>query len=123
MATWLQTEPYQPHSIHPLGGQAATGAQNSDPSPQILVVTRNNFVIDLADFGTQTEKVARRWTRATKVNIVKAFLPFLKFMKRPHTKFHVDTTSNSRAIRSKKPNLLLCQKFLQRSFFLFIDIY
>jgi len=31
-------------------------AQNSDPSPQILVGTRNNFVIDLADFGTQTEK-------------------------------------------------------------------
>jgi len=38
------------------GGQAATGAQNSDPSPQILVGTGNNFVIDLADFGTQTEK-------------------------------------------------------------------
>jgi len=35
---------------------AATGAQNSDPSPQILVGTRENFVIDLADFGTQTEK-------------------------------------------------------------------
>ena len=33
-----------------------TGAQNSDPSPQIMVGTRNNFVIDLADFGTQTEK-------------------------------------------------------------------
>jgi len=38
------------------GGHAATGAQNSDPSPQILVGTRKNFVIDLADFGTQTEK-------------------------------------------------------------------
>jgi len=54
---WLQTEPYQPHSIPPIGGrQAAAGAQNSDPSPQILVGTRKNFVIDLADFGTQTER-------------------------------------------------------------------
>jgi len=39
-----------------LGGHAATGAQNSDPSPQILVGTWKNFVIDLADFSTQTEK-------------------------------------------------------------------
>jgi len=39
-----------------LGGNAATGAQNSDPSPQFLVGTPKNFVIDLADFGTQTEK-------------------------------------------------------------------
>jgi len=38
------------------GSQAATGAQNSDPSPHILVGTRKNFVIDLADFGTQAEK-------------------------------------------------------------------
>ena len=38
------------------GGHAATGVQNSDPSPQILVGTRKNFVIDLADFGTLTEK-------------------------------------------------------------------
>jgi len=42
--------------IPQLGGHASTGAQNSDPSPQILVGTRNNFVIDLADFGTQAEK-------------------------------------------------------------------
>ena len=34
---------------------AATGAQNSDPSPQILVGTRNNFVIDLTDSGMQIE--------------------------------------------------------------------
>jgi len=53
---WLQTEPYQPHSIPPIGGDAATGTQNSDPSPQFLVGTRKNFAIDLANFGTQTEK-------------------------------------------------------------------
>jgi len=40
----------------PIGGHTATGAQNSDPSLQFLVGTRKNFVIDLADFGTQTEK-------------------------------------------------------------------
>jgi len=39
-----------------LGEHAATGSQNSDPSPQFLVGTQKNFVIDLADFGTQTEK-------------------------------------------------------------------
>jgi len=39
-----------------LGGHAVTGAQNSDPSPQILVGTWKNFVIDLTDFGMQTEK-------------------------------------------------------------------
>ena len=37
-------------------GHTATGAQNSDTSPQILVDTGKNFVIDSADFGTQTEK-------------------------------------------------------------------
>jgi len=31
---------------------------------QILVGMRKNFVIDLADFSTQTEKVARPWARA-----------------------------------------------------------
>jgi len=41
----------------PIGeGPSATGAQNSDPSPQIFVGTWKNFVTDLADFGTQTEK-------------------------------------------------------------------
>jgi len=43
------------HTPH-LGGYAATGAQNSDPSPQILIGTQKNFVIDSADFGTQTKK-------------------------------------------------------------------
>jgi len=48
----------QPHSVPPNwgGGHTATGSQNSDPSPQILVGTWKNFVIDLANFGTQTEK-------------------------------------------------------------------
>jgi len=56
-AIWLQTKPHQLHSIPQLvGAHAATGAQNSDPLPQKLVGTRKNFVIDLADFGTQTEK-------------------------------------------------------------------
>jgi len=38
------------------GGYAATEAQTWDPSPEILGGTRKNFVIDLADFGTQTKK-------------------------------------------------------------------
>jgi len=37
-------------------GPSATGAQNSDPSPQILVGTRKKFVTDLADFSTSPEK-------------------------------------------------------------------
>jgi len=39
-----------------LWGARCHRGQNSDPSPQTLVGTRNNFVIDLADFGTQIEK-------------------------------------------------------------------
>jgi len=38
----------------------------------------------------------------TKVNKVKIFLPFLKFMKRPQTKFHAHTKRESQVIRSKK---------------------
>jgi len=37
-----------------------------------------------------------------KVNKVKNFLPFLKFMKRPQTKFHAHTIRESQVIRSKK---------------------
>jgi len=36
-----------------------------------------------------------------KVNKVKFFLPFSKFMKRPQTKFHAHTTRESQVIRSK----------------------
>jgi len=54
----ISRTPY-PH----LGGQAPTGAQNSDPSPQILVGTRNNFVIDLA---RKPKKVARPWSRTSR---------------------------------------------------------
>jgi len=44
------------------------------------------------------------------VNKVKNFLPFLKLMKRPQTKFHAHTMSESQVIRSKKSqNLSLCQ--------------
>ena len=39
-----------------LGGHAVTRAQNSDHSSQSLVGMRKNFAINLADFGTQTEK-------------------------------------------------------------------
>jgi len=44
------------HTLQLGRGHAATGAQISNPSPQSLVGTWKNFVIDLADFGTQTEK-------------------------------------------------------------------
>jgi len=51
---------------------------------------------------------------------VKFFLPFSKFVKRPHTKFHADTMSDSKVIRSNKrrklsfcQNLSLGQNFLQ----------
>jgi len=63
-----------------------------------------------------------------KVNKVKHFPPFSKLMKHPRTKFHADTISGSKVIRSKKvkfiirPNLSLGQNFLQHIFFLFIDI-
>jgi len=43
-------------------------------------------------------------------------------MKRPQTKFHTDTMSDSKVIRSKCQNLSSCQNFLQHRFFLFIDI-
>jgi len=41
-------------------------------------------------------------TWVTKINKVKIFLPFLKLMKRPQTKFHAHTMSESQVIRSKK---------------------
>jgi len=41
-------------------------------------------------------------SRATKINKVKLFLPLIKFMKRPQTKFHAHTISESQVIRSKK---------------------
>jgi len=49
-------------------------------------------------------------------------------MKRPQTKFHVDTMSHSKVIRSKShnislgENLSLGQNFLAAQFFLVIDI-
>ena len=49
-------QPCQAYSIPPNWGNAATGAQNLDPSPQILVGMRKKFVIDLVNFGTKTEK-------------------------------------------------------------------
>ena len=80
---WLQTEPYQPHSIPPNWGATlpqgpkiqiphhwATQRKLRPPNSkyealeisevggpfEILVGTQKPFVIDLADFGTQTEK-------------------------------------------------------------------
>jgi len=41
----------------------------------------------------------------SKVNKVKIVLPFLKFMKRPQTKFYADTMHHSKVIRSKKGNI------------------
>jgi len=49
-----------------------------------------------------------------KVNKIKIFLPFWKFMKRPQTEFHAHTMRESQVIRS---NLSFCQIFLQQSFF------
>ena len=49
-------------------------------------------------------------------------------MKRPQTKFHADTMSNSKAIRSKKSKFIskskfiVMSKFLAAQFFIFIDI-
>jgi len=43
-----------------------------------------------------------RWIGQPKVNKVKIFLTFSKFMKRPQTKFHADTMCDSKVMRSKK---------------------
>jgi len=62
-----------------------------------------------------------------KVNKVKIFILFKKFMKRPQTKFHAGSMSDSKVIRSKKgqnlllgQNLSLGQNFLQNIFSLSI---
>jgi len=67
--------------------------------------------------------------RQSKVNKVKFFLPFQKFMKRPQTKFHADTMSHSKVIRSKKSKFIVRSKitvrpkfFCSRVFFFIIDI-
>jgi len=52
-----------------------------------------------------------------KVNKVKTFLPFSKFMKRPQTKFHAHTMSESQAIRSKKSKFIIRSKFIVESNF------
>ena len=58
-----------------------------------------------------------------KVNKVKIYLPSLKFMKRPQTKFHADTMSNAQVIRSKKSqNSSLGQTFFAAQFFSLFDI-
>jgi len=65
-----------------------------------------------------------------KVNKVKIFLPFLKFMKRPQTKFYAHTMKVSQVIRSKKVKVYHQVKlyrwvklFLQPSFFSEISIF
>jgi len=55
-----------------------------------------------------------------KVNKVKIFLLYLKFMKRPKTKSHSDTMNDSKVIKSKNQNLSLGQTSLQQGFFLSI---
>ena len=64
-------------------------------------------------------------TGQPKVKKVKNFLPFLKHMKRPQTKFHTHTMKESQVIRSKKVKIYhwvkiypLGQLFMQHSFFL-----
>jgi len=42
--------------------------------------------------------VITRQTNINKVNV----MPFLKFMKRPHTKYHADTMRDFKVVRSKK---------------------
>jgi len=56
------------------------------------------------------------------VNKVKKFLPFSKLMKRPQTKFHVDTMSDSKVIRSKKVKIFRQVKIFLQLSFLFIDV-
>jgi len=43
--------------------------------------------------------------RATESEYVKFFLPFLKLMKRPQTKFHAHIMRESQVIRSKKDKI------------------
>jgi len=47
-----------------------------------------------------------------KFNKVKFFLPFLKFMKRPQTKFHAHTKREVQVIRSKKSKFIIRSKFI-----------
>jgi len=44
------------------------------------------------------------------VNKVKIFLPFVKFMKRPQTKFHVHTMMESQVLRSKTSKFIIKSK-------------
>jgi len=46
--------------------------------------------------------------RQPKVNKVKFALPFLKFMKRPRTRFNANAMTHSRVIRSKKVKISKC---------------
>ena len=43
---------------------------------------------------------------------VKNFLPFLKLIKRPQTKFHAHTMRESQVIRSKKSKFIIRSKFI-----------
>jgi len=52
--------------------------------------------------STTKPKTTMRWIGQPKVNKVKIFLTFSKFMKRPQTKFHADTMCDSKVMRSKK---------------------
>jgi len=52
---------------------------------------------------------------------VKNFLPFLKLMKCSQIKFHTDTMSDSKVIRSKKSKFFIRSNFLSVEF-LFINI-
>jgi len=53
-----------------------------------------------------------------KVNKVKCFLPFLKLMKRPQTKFNAHTMRESQVIRSKKSKFIIRSIFIVGSTFL-----
>jgi len=58
------------------------------------------------------------------VNKVKNFLLFLKFMKRPQTKFHVHTMRESHVVRSKKSqNLSFGQSLSLGQYFLAAQLY
>ena len=68
--------------------------------------------------------------RQSKVNKVKFYLPFSKFVKHPWTKLYADTMSDAKAIRSKRSQnlslsqgLSLGQNFLQHSFFSLLIFY
>jgi len=68
----------------------------------LFLFTFRQLVDAWRKFANSASKVIMLRLGQPKVNKVKIFLPFQKFMKRPQTKFHADTMSHFKVIRSKK---------------------